>query len=190
QFHRRQVAGAHALRAHPDDFIERREIVLGQLQILLRQRYINESALHVERQRADGVEQLHPRDLLRLLRGFDPVTPLVAALPDEIGANPVFGRACRVLRVESGTRQILEIAVEAQHRIGPQARRDNARVRDAQIVAFGHQVEVLLNRLLNGLTDGYSFWLLRLRGDRTRNARKKKKENKAGKSEAPEKFLI
>jgi len=41
---------------------------------------------------------------------------------------------------------------------------------------------------LNGLADGHSFWLLRLRGDRTRNVRKKKNENKAGKPEAPDQF--
>jgi hypothetical protein len=114
---------------------------------------------------------LPPRDGPLLLCDFDAIASLLPALPDEIGANPVFGRACHVLLVESGARQIQEIAVEAQHRIWPQARCADASVGDAQIVPFGQQVEILLNRFLNGLTNRDRRRLLRLRGDRTYNDR-------------------
>src|SRR5262249_34891663 len=51
-----------------------------------------------ERERHDGP---------LLLGDFDAIALLLPALEDEIRADPVFGRACRFLRIESGPRQIL-----------------------------------------------------------------------------------
>ena len=82
----------------------------------------------VERQRADGVEQLHPRDLLRMLRCFDQVTPLFAALEDEILANRIFRRAGAAELIEACAGQIEVVAADAQNRTGPQPRRDRERL--------------------------------------------------------------
>jgi hypothetical protein len=93
KFDLRQITYAHALRTDLHDPAERVLIALRQGQRLLRQQHFDESVLHVERERACGVEQLPSRDGLLLLGGFDAMAPLLPPLPDEIGANPVFGRA-------------------------------------------------------------------------------------------------
>jgi hypothetical protein len=113
---------------------------------------------------------------------------LFPARDDEIRADRVFRRAGDVDVIEACADQSEVVAAYAQDRFGPKSRGADARVSNVQAVAFGRQVDVILDRLLNDLTDGHSFWLLRLRGDRTRNVRKKKNENKAGKPEAQDQF--
>ena len=51
--------------------------------------------------------------------------------------------------------QIDVIQPRADHRIGPQFRRDDPRVGDAEVVAFRQQVEVVVHRLLHRLLDGH-----------------------------------
>ncbi len=94
------------------------------------------------------------------------MAPLLPPLPDEIGANPVFGRACLVQLGSAIAQQRLEVGVDAQHRVRPQPGCDDAGVSETQIVAFGQQAEIPLDRLPDALVNRDWRRLLRLRGDR------------------------
>jgi hypothetical protein len=51
-----------------------------------------------------------------------------------------------------------DIAAHTQHRVGPEARRDNVCVSDGQVVAFREQVQVFVNRFLDRLRNAHLLW--------------------------------
>ena len=71
QFHLGQIAGAHPGRVHLHDAAEGLQILPRQRQIVLGLQHVDEGILHIQHQRAGGIQQLQLRHFARGLRHFD-----------------------------------------------------------------------------------------------------------------------
>jgi hypothetical protein len=154
---RREVARSHALRVDRDDLVEGAERLPRELQIGLRLLDVDEGALNVEGQGADGVLLLQLDDAVSVLRDFHPALALAAALEEHVPPHDAFSR----VDVAVEDRGVRQHDARRQHRVGPQRRRQHPCIRCRQVVASGSEGEVVIDRLRNRPIDRERHWCLR-----------------------------
>ena len=146
----REVAGPNPLDVDGHQRVERVERFTSDREVVGRERDIDECALNVEHDRAHRVQHLQLGHRARALRHFDPPLALAAALDDHVGAEDVLDRVHVVVEDDPVRQQ----PVVREHRVRAQARRQDARLRDAHGIALGHERQVAIDRFMHRLVDG------------------------------------
>src|SRR5262249_40937155 len=81
----------------------------------------------------------------------DAVVPLAGTLQNEIGPDSVFFRTCHVDPVIPGAQEIEMVAPGAEHRIGSEPGGNDPGLSNAEVVAFGNEIEIIRHRFTDGL---------------------------------------